>query len=85
MQPAIVVWGDAHEEEGEHEAAKFSHAPIVTHCCGWVMRDDEAGVSLCQEWWDRDDMRDKVRHPTFIPRGMILQMTYLDLPLTLSS
>lgn len=77
MRPAVVVWGDAHEQEGEFDTSKFQHEPIVTYCCGWVVHDDEKGMTLCQELWDREDYKDKARHLTFIPRGMILKVKYL--------
>lgn len=78
MRPAIVVWGDAHEEEGVFKVAEFDHKPVITHCCGWVVIDDKEGMTLCQEWWDREDFAGRARHLTFIPRGMIQKVTYLD-------
>ena len=77
MKPAIVVWGDAHEQEGEYDIESREHYPVVTHCCGWVVEADKAGVTLCQEWWDGERYEGKARHLTFIPRGMIIKVRYL--------
>jgi len=77
MRMCYVMWGDAHQVEGETAVDGFKHGPLTTHCIGFVIRDDESGITLCQEWWDSHDFDGKVRNPTFIPKGMILLKEYL--------
>lgn len=77
MRMAYVMWGDAHEQADEVDIKGWKHNPEVTHCIGFVIRDDERGISLCQEYWDSPERLDLVRHPTFIPKGMILLKQYL--------
>lgn len=43
-----------------------SHKPEIIHTLGWILRDDEAGISLANEFYD-----DTYRGRTFIPRAMI--------------
>ena len=75
MRPAIVVWGDAWEEQGDQDITNWKHTELVTHSCGWVFMDDEEGISMCSEWWPTE--KGRARHPTFIPRGMIISVQYL--------
>lgn len=76
FRPAIVVWGDAWDDTGEHDLRDWAHEPYVTHTCGWVFKDDEEGISICQEWWPTAPHNG--RHPTFIPRGMVIAVRYMD-------
>lgn len=76
MRMAYVLWGDAHEETGDVDPAEWKHGAVLTHTVGFVVKDDNAGISLCQEYWDT--YSDKVRHICFIPKGMILLKKYVE-------
>ena len=76
MKIAYVLWGDAHEAGDDVDPKDWSHGAVLTHTVGFVVKDDNAGISLCQEYWD--SWSDKVRYATFIPKGMILLKKYLE-------
>ena len=62
----IVEWADA-KVDGDLpisvETAWETHKPMIIHTIGWVLREDEAGVSVANEYYD-----DTYRGRTFIPR-----------------
>lgn len=78
----IVVWDDAyggaHTPVGEHELAA-DHKPLVVQTAGWLLVDNDEGVSLFNERYD-DGGSTLWRGRSFIPRGMIRSVT----PFTLS-
>lgn len=67
----VVEWLDAwtKDEGAALDDAKGSHAPTVVHTIGWVLYEDEVGISLANEYYD-----DYWRGRTFIPRGMIKEV-----------
>lgn len=72
-RPLVVVeWMDAWvKEEGiVLDDAKSSHAPTIVHTIGWVLYEDDVGISLANEYFD-----DTWRGRTFVPRGMIKSVT----------
>lgn len=69
MKPLVIVtWNDAHGDSGsafsEHE---IPHAPIVIDSVGWLLREDDAGVTVAAEFCHDGTWRGV----TFVPRGMI--------------
>ncbi len=70
----IIEWADAwFKEEGITLGdAKIPsiHSPTIVHTLGWVLFEDEGGVSLATEYYD-----DTYRGRTYIPRGMIVTTT----------
>lgn len=70
----IVEWLDAHttnnEEIEEDDVAEKLHVPFKFSACGYLIRSDKAGVSLCTEIGDCDGV-EVYRGAHFIPRGMI--------------
>lgn len=65
-----VRWNDAHASAGDlidAETIAAAHRPSVVTTIGWLMRDDDAGVSLCVESTDFG-----FRGHTFIPRSCVL-------------
>ena len=65
----IVRWNDAHAGGHEqYDSASVPHAPIVIETVGWLLRDDETGVSVASELLDSGNYRSY----TFVPRGMVI-------------
>ncbi len=76
----FVFWMDAHSLEATdvvdlHDLGKLhSSKPIITG--GWVMKDDEVGVSICGEFCGGSEFRNS----TFVPRSMVLDVWYIKVP-----
>jgi hypothetical protein len=69
----IVEWNDAWVRADipvTLDDVASSHKPEVIITLGWVLRDDDAGISLANEYYDST-----YRGRTFIPRGMIKAVT----------
>ena len=62
----LVVADDLRELHGS--------VPILT--AGWILRDDEIGVSLCSEYCGGMDYRNS----TFVPRAMVVSVRYVRIP-----
>ena len=63
----LDAWGDTAGDatpENVHE----KHKPAIMQTVGWLLRDDEIGVSI---FCERDTEFESYRGRTFIPRGMI--------------
>jgi hypothetical protein len=77
----IVVWDDAyggaHTPTAEHELAA-GHHPLVVQTIGWLLLDNEEGVSLFNERYD-DEGTTLWRGRSFIPRGMVRSVTPFNL------
>lgn len=74
--PALVLitWHDAWIDGTEPVALSevgHAHKPQVIKTLGWLLRDDEAGVSVACEHYAEEDV---YRGRTFIPRGMIVSV-----------
>lgn len=80
-QLVIVVWDDAWADgtdsigEGDHDP---KHRPTVMQTIGWLLRDDEKGVSLFNERC-LDKGEEIYRSRTFILRSMIRSITPFNL------
>ncbi len=75
MDPRFVfvtwddAWGDAHESVSPADVGE-KHKPTIMQTSGWLLRDDEVGVSIFAErCLDHGD--GTFRGRTFIPRAMI--------------
>lgn len=75
---ALVVWDDAWETPGEVPLSEWVHEGYETYAVGWVVNHDKNGITLCHEWWPRNV--ESMRNPSFIPKGMIKKVVYLDVP-----
>jgi hypothetical protein len=77
----IVVWDDAyggaHTPTAEADMAA-GHTPLVVQTIGWLLRDDDKGISLFNERYD-DEGTTLWRGRSFIPRGMIRSVTPFNL------
>lgn len=72
LQLAIVEWDDAwtSEEPVSRSMAATVHKPELVTTIGWVLLDDERGITLANEYYD-----DTYRGRTFVPRAMIRSVT----------
>ena len=69
----LVEWNDAvvfADSPVTLADVSTQHRPEVVHTLGWVLRDDETGISLANEFYD-----DTYRGRSFIPRVMIRAVT----------
>lgn len=69
----IVIWNDAHVEADlpiTLETVGETHKPMVIRTMGWVLRDDEIGISLANEHYEGT-----YRGRTFIHRPMVISTT----------
>lgn len=68
----IVTWDDAFTAESgiTLQDVTAHHKPEVITTIGWVLRDNEVGIMLANEFYD-----ETYRGRTFIPRGMVKTMT----------
>jgi hypothetical protein len=69
----LDAWADAHDSVTQADA-KDKHKATLMETLGWLLVDDEAGVSLFSErCLDKGD--EMYRSRTFIPRQMIKSVT----------
>lgn len=71
----IVTWGDAWFNIGTNWSLPITtqnYTRIIS--VGWLLRDDEAGVTICEEYRPKipHDQDENARNVKFVPRGMIL-------------
>lgn len=69
----LVEWDDAWVRADEPITMAdvgSTHQPMVIHTLGWLLRDDDKGISLANEYYD-----ETYRGRTFIPRAMVRKMT----------
>lgn len=68
----VVVWNDAWTNElgVTKDDVRASHKPMVVTTIGWLLLDDEIGISIANELYD-----DTYRGRTFILRSMIQSVT----------
>lgn len=48
-----------------------AHKPMVIHTLGYLLREDDVGVSLANEYYDEDET---YRGRTFVPRAMVISI-----------
>lgn len=76
---AIVVWNDAHGSSNvDVTERELPHEPKVMTTMGWLLRDDEKGVSIASEKSAEDGVV-YYRGHTFVPRGMVRSVTMFNL------
>lgn len=72
----MVSWNDAWiraEEPVTLPDVAATHKPMLIHTLGYLLREDEHGVSLANEYYDEEGT---YRGRTFIPRAMILSVEH---------
>lgn len=65
-----VIWDDAHADlmEASQSDLEDFHQAAVMHTIGWLLRDDEKGVTVANEECPADQTH---RGRTFIPRPLV--------------
>lgn len=68
----LVAWNDANTDNDPVtiESVRAVHKPMVVHTLGWLLYEDEDGLTVVNEWYF-----DSYRGRTFIPRGMLISVT----------
>lgn len=80
MKPlALVRWHDAHSDSGQHAESDIPHEALAVHTSGYLLRDDDKGISIAAEWIPESD---NYRAVTFIPRALVLGVDRLSRPRT---
>ena len=77
--PLILVewldaWADATAAITERDVGD-SHKPEVIRTLGWLLKEDEAGISLACEYCADGSYRGR----SFIPKGMVSKVTHYKL------
>jgi hypothetical protein len=71
----IVVWDDAHGSATTDVTIEdLDHKPIVMTTVGWLLRQDERGISVANERCEEGG-KTVYRGHTFIPRAMVRSAT----------
>lgn len=65
-----VFWKDAHSDQTQYAEGEIPHSAILIESRGWLLRQDETGVTIFSERLD-DAGRITWRGRSFIPAGMI--------------
>lgn len=76
--PIVVVeWSDAYGDGQEQwfEGSEVTHDPLVVKTIGYMMKNDDIGVTLWQDMCKEDGS--SYRGKTVIPKGMIRSVTEL--------
>ena len=80
-KPLVTVkWNDAHgagRPTDYYNADEIPHRPMVMDTVGWLLRDDDTGVSVACEYCAEDKTW---RGVAFIPRGMVVSVTPVKRP-----
>lgn len=69
---AVVSWADAFVDADTPinlETVRDAHKPTIVTTIGWVLWQDEVGISICNEFYDQT-----YRGRTFIPAAMIISV-----------
>lgn len=73
----LVEWSDAWQDQENFSSAhgiKSTHAPMIVTTLGWVVQEDEEGVSVVNEQSGQDGS-EVYRGRTFIPKAMVRKVT----------
>jgi len=74
---AVVQWLDAWQDQENFSTAHgiaATHTPLQVETLGWLIQDDEVGISIANEQ-SNEDGKATFRGRTFIPRGMVKSVT----------
>lgn len=68
-----VEWNDAQANGAATFDAAVHHKPCVMYTRGWLVKQDEAGVSVaCERYQEEGQWH--YRGSTFVPAGMIVKV-----------
>lgn len=82
MKLVEVEWQDAHAdlvESSTREDLDDFHHPLVMRTVGWLLRDDQDGVTVANEHCSADQT---YRGRTFIPRPLVNRVRIIRQPKT---
>lgn len=68
------AWSDEENFQTTHGVA-LTHGPMIVTTIGWLLKDDEVGVSIANEKSVQDDGEVVYRGRTFIPKEMLISIT----------
>ena len=71
----LDAWADAHDSASASDVG-LKHKSVAMRTAGWLLADNEAGVSLFSEFCSEDET---YRSRTFIPRAMIVSVAVVRL------
>lgn len=72
-QLVVVIWDDAWQDQENFSTAhgiRATHAPMKVETLGYLIQDDDVGVSVANEHSVQDGT-DVFRGRTFVPRAMV--------------
>ena len=72
-----ILWDDAWQDQENFATAhgiRTTHAPMPVETMGWLIQDDNIGVSVANER-STEDGQEVYRGRTFVPRAMIKSVT----------
>lgn len=73
----LVEWKDAWQDQENFATAhgiKSTHAPLLVKTLGWLVEDDEEGLSVVCEISGQSGS-EVYRGRTFIPKAMVIKVT----------
>ena len=71
----LDAWADAHDSASASDVG-IKHKSVAMRTAGWLLADDDNGVSLFSEYCSEDET---FRSRTFIPRAMIVNVAVVRL------
>lgn len=81
-KPIVIVrWDDAQASSTKviTENDPTYHQPVVMETLGWLLKDDEKGISVVTEVFFEDGLFNYRGH-TFVPRSLVLSSEILKVP-----
>ena len=69
-QVVIIEWGDAWSGDDKTVAKAQMSVPIETHTIGWLMAENDDGITICTDLYPVHDPKTGAL-TNFIPWGMI--------------
>lgn len=82
QQFVVCLWDDAWIDANEPMNmidVETKHKPLRIKTTGWLLKDDDMGISLAAERYLDATQHDVFRTFTFIPRAMIVSITPVSL------
>jgi hypothetical protein len=75
-KPLVIVrWNDAHGSAAtSYSEQNMPHEPKRMATVGWLLKDDDAGVTIMGERCEDRDDETPWRGNTFVPRGMVVEV-----------
>lgn len=81
-QFVVVLWNDAWIDATEPVTlvdVEAKHKPLLVKTFGWLLKENEVGITLASERYMDSSEHDVFRAATFIPKAMIQSVTPVSL------